>query len=408
MSINAPAAANAVPAAERLEVLDALRGFALLGILLANMWFFIGWDFMSQQQMIAQAGPGWELAARLFHKGVIDGKFYTLFSLIFGIGFTLQLDRLEKRGVAGRQIFRRRMLVMLLIGLIHLDLIWAGDILTLYACMGLLLPLFRQWSERKLLIAALALLALPLVTVPIFAAEGWKPWNDLFRLNDACMYLIDHRTTFDPLAQMQRPDTQGWAAWQFCGLPGRIAMLIQTWRIPKVLGIMLIGMAMGRRLVEGRLIEDRKLLTRTFWLGFLVGAPLSLLYALNADAGQDHWTALIGTAPLGLAYAAGFVLLWPHAQGLLRHLAPVGRMALTNYITHSLIGVLMLGRFTGLIGHVPPWQFYPFALAIYAAQVVISPWWLARHEQGPLEKLWRWGTYGGRLTARKALPVTSG
>ena len=394
--------AAAIPAAERLDLLDGLRGFALFGILLANIWYWVGWDFMGQPQMVAQAGAGWELGVRLFHKILIDGKFYTLFSLMFGIGFTLQLDRLEKRGAAGARVFRRRMLVLLAIGLIHCCVVWAGDILSLYASLGLLLPLFRHVRERTLLWLSVLLLLSPLALKPLFAMLGWEPWAFFGMLGHQVVAAIDPHPSASMLAQYQRADWPGWLAFEASGLPHRIAHLLGVWRIPKVLGIMLLGMVAGRRVIDGTLLADRALLRKLCWGGLLIGVPFTVAYAIDPQADQDGWAAIIGTAPQGIAYAAGFALLWPHAQGLLRPLVPVGRMALTNYLTHSAIGFWFAGPFLGLVGHVPPWTFYPLALAIYAGQIVFSKAWLAGHEQGPMERLWRIGTYGRRATAARA------
>ncbi|RYE03364.1 MAG: DUF418 domain-containing protein, partial [Sphingomonadales bacterium] len=127
-----------VSATERMDLLDGLRGFALLGILLANIDYWSGWLFLTPDQAAALAGGTQAHVQHVLHKLLIDGKFYTIFSLLFGLGFTLQLSRLEKRGADGVAIFRRRLLALLAIGLVHLWLIWDGDILTLYALLGLL------------------------------------------------------------------------------------------------------------------------------------------------------------------------------------------------------------------------------------------------------------------------------
>lgn len=161
--------------ADRIELLDALRGFALLGILLANILYWSGWIMMTEAQRIAFAGPvefAWQYR---LHHFFVDGKFYTLFSLLFGAGFALQIERLQSRGLAGMRIYRRRVLVLLAIGLVHSWLIWDGDILTLYALLGLLLPFFFAWRERNLLIASFILIfILPPVGMALFAWAGWR------------------------------------------------------------------------------------------------------------------------------------------------------------------------------------------------------------------------------------------
>jgi uncharacterized protein len=170
---------------------------------------------------------------------------------------------------------------------------------------------------------------------------------------------------------------------------------LESWRIPKVLGIMLVGMAVGRRLASGDLLEDRRLLRRVLVIGMAVGLPASLAYAVIPNQGQADWPSLVGTVPLALAYAAGFVLLWQTANPVLRHLAPVGRMALTNYLTHSIIGTLLFyGIGFGLVGRLQPPAIYAVAILIFTAQLLFSRWWLSRHQQGPAEAFWRICTYG--------------
>lgn len=139
------------PADDRIELLDALRGFALLGILLANILYWSGWVLVTEAERGAMATPVEQLWQYRFHHLFVDGKFYTLFSFLFGVGFAVQLDRLDRRGADGLRIYRRRALVLLAIGLIHSLLIWDGDILALYALLGLLLPWFRPLRDRALL-----------------------------------------------------------------------------------------------------------------------------------------------------------------------------------------------------------------------------------------------------------------
>jgi len=392
----ATAGVTATGGADRIETLDALRGFALLGILLANILYWSGWTFRTPEQQLAFAGAEMVEWQYRFHHLLIDGKFYTLFSLLFGAGFALQIGRLAARGADGMRIYRRRVLVLLGIGLAHSFLLWDGDILTLYALLGLLLPLFNRWSERGLLVAAGVLIFLvPLAGVRLFEALGWAPYRHIYAFADGLAQSIGADTAPDKvLAWLKRDDIGGLIAWQGTGTIYSWGLRIETWRIPKVLGIMLIGLVAGRRLAAGDLLENRRLLWRVLWAGLAVGAPGSLAYALTPGLGQDDWQSMIGTVPLALAYAAGFALLWPQARGTLHHFAPVGRMALTNYLTHSLIGlVFFYGIGFGLAGELQPPAFYAVALAIFSAQVLFSRWWLSRHDQGPMEALWRRATY---------------
>jgi uncharacterized protein len=383
---------------ERIEILDALRGLALFGILLANILYWSGWTFMTPEQQQAFAGAEVASWQYRFHHLLIDGKFYTIFSLLFGAGFALQIGRLSARGADGLRIYRRRVLVLLAIGITHSLVLWDGDILTLYALLGLLLPLFYGWSERRLLIAAaLLIFVVPFAGMWLFAQLGWAPQQNLYDAADAIVRTLGVDPAPDKvLAWLQRDDWRAWLAWQGTGTIYSWGLRIETWRITKVLGIMLIGLVVGRRLVTGGILENRRLSWRVFWAGLAIGVPGSLAYALIPHRGQDSWPSLIGTVPLALAYAAGFVLVWPRAHAVLRHLAPVGRMALTNYLTHSLIGVVFFyGIGFGLAGRFQPLQFYAIAVTIFAAQMVFSRWWLDRHQQGPMEALWRRATYAG-------------
>jgi uncharacterized protein len=383
---------------ERIDLLDALRGFALFGILMANMLYWSGWTFMPPAQQHSLAGVDATIWQYRFHHLLIDGKFYTIFSLLFGAGFALQIGRLQARGADGMRIYRRRVLVLLGIGLTHSLLIWDGDILTLYALLGLFLPLFYGWRERSLLLAAaLLIFVVPIIGVWLFDALGWAPYKYMYEFADNIVRGLGIDPATDKvLAWFQRDDWRAWAAWQGTGWIYAWALKLETWRIPKVLGIMLIGLVVGRRLVAGTLLENRALLWRVLAGGLVIGLPGSLAYALIPASGQDGLPSLIGTVPLALAYAAGFALAWPQAKGVLRHLAPVGRMALTNYLTHSLIGVVFFyGIGFGLAGRFVPLQFYAIAVLIFAAQLVFSRWWLDHHEQGPMEALWRRATYAG-------------
>lgn len=396
------AAGGATSKSERIALLDALRGFALFGILLANILNWSGWVFMTPDQQAGLAGRSalaWQYG---FHHLFVDGKFYTLFSLLFGIGFAVQLDRLERRGADGLRIFRRRLLILLAIGIAHVALLWDGDILTFYALIGMMLPWFRHWSERALLAtAAILIFVVPLIGHALFEAMEFRPHQSVAAFGDAIFVSLGGTTPIDAVAWLRRDDPQSFFTWVMGGWPYAISTRLEGWRIPKLLGIMLVGLLAGRRIAAGQLLGDRRLLIAILAAGLAVGLPLSLLYGLTPGLGQTSLPSLFGTVPLALAYAAGFALLWPRAEPLLRLFVAPGRMALTNYLMQTLIGILIFyGIGFGLVGRVPPLGIYAIAVAIFAAQTVFSHWWLGRHEQGPMERLWRLGTYGRRSGAK--------
>jgi uncharacterized protein len=389
-------AAAPASATDRIEAIDALRGFALLGILFANLPYWAGVPFAQPADAAVIFGNVSPEAFGAFFNGVLDGKFYTLFSLLFGLGFALQLERLERRGADGLRVFRRRMAALLLIGCVHIFLIWDGDILTLYAALGFVLPLFRKASERALIgWALLFLFAVPMLGVLAGEKLGFHPGAPLFALGRMISGAFGIGQDTNLIDYIR---TGGWGhfiGWQSNGWAFNYADRLENGRIAKVLGTMLLGMMAGRRLMAGTLLGNRRLLWSLLIGGLVIGLPPTLVYMHLPPHSQASWPSLVGTAPMGIAYGAAFLLAWPHATRVLGVLSPVGRMALTNYLTHSVLGALLFyGIGLGLMGRVPIEQVYLIGIAIYAAQILLSRWWLSGHKQGPMETLWRRMTYG--------------
>lgn len=148
---------------QRHVILDALRGFALLGICMANYPEFSLYSFLESAPKSMFPTAGIDTVMQWILYILIDGKFYTIFSLLFGIGFSIILENNRKRGANGILIFYRRMFFLLLIGFAHLILIWSGDILMLYAAVGMTLPLFLRCKDKTLLLWALIFLAVPVI-----------------------------------------------------------------------------------------------------------------------------------------------------------------------------------------------------------------------------------------------------
>lgn len=385
-----------IPTASRLRALDGLRGVALLGILLVNILYWSGWVLMSPAQQVAHAGE----AARQLHgfleRLLLDGKFYTLFSLLFGVGCAMQLQRLQAAGHDGVRVYRRRMLVLLAIGSVHTLLVWDGDILVLYALLGFTLPWFARLPDRSVLAcAAVLVFAVPLAGQALFQAMGWNPGGQVMEASLMWFAAMGGDPAMD--AGVRVLQHAGWReqlAWSSSGTLFSWGLRLESWRIPKVLGIMALGIWVGRRVASGELLGDTRLLKRVLVAGLLVGVPASLMYASRDGAGQSHWSSMIGTVPLALAYAAAFLLAWPRAQPLLGLFADAGRMPLTNYLAQSVVnGLVFFGVGLGLIGKLPLPAVYLYALALFALQVLWSRWWLARHAQGPVEAAWRGLTY---------------
>lgn len=393
--------ASPVQGGERFEAIDALRGFALMGILFANLPYWAGLPFVRPEDLPVLAG-GIDLKAfSAFFNFVLDGKFYTLFSLLFGLGFALQLDRLEQRGADGLRVFRRRMWALLLIGCLHIFLIWDGDILTLYAALGFALPLFRKCTDRTLLAwAGLFLFVVPAIGVLLADHAGFHPGAPLLALGVAISKALGVVTEPAPIPFVGGGGWREFGVWQATGWAFNYGDRLENWRIAKVLGTMLLGLYAGRLLLRGTLLADRRRLWWVLAIGLLIGIPANIAYAQLPPHSQASWPSLVGTAPMGLAYGAAFLLAWPRASRVLGMIAPVGRMALTSYLTHSVLGALIFfGIGLGMMGRMAMLDVYALGLAIFAGQIVFSRFWLSRHAQGPMEALWRRLTYGGMGTA---------
>lgn len=398
------------PNVDRFEILDALRGFALLGVLLANILGFCGWYDLSHEQRVALSSETGVRVWSFLHHAFIDGRFYSLFSLMFGIGFAVILARLSRRNATeALTIFRRRLWVLLGIGMVHLCLIWFGDILVLYSLLGFVLVACRRLSDRALLIGAAALVLFPILGYALTWAAQVRLYEPFY---DFGMYLDQALSPeHSKLSGLERVRLEGWAAfmeWTLPGPPFRVGDLLQSWRLPKVMGIFMLGLWVGRRLVAGTLLNDRALLTRVCTVGFLVGLPAGVLLGAmpdqrggppNMDGLQATVLYALAVVPMALAYASGFVLLWQAGgERWLRQFAPVGRMALTNYLSQTILcTTIFYGIGFGLFGRLAPWQVVATALSIYAGQWLFSRWWLGRYAFGPMEWLWRSLTYRRRM-----------
>lgn len=393
---------------ERSNILDVLRGFALLGIILANYPVHSLYVFQSPETINAMPTADIDNILKYIHFAFIDGKFYTIFSLLFGIGFSIILHKRGEKEQVTLKLFYRRIIILLLIGLVHALLLWDGDILVLYALLGLLLPLFRNASDKTLLILIPVLLFSPLL------------FDTLRVLTDGRVdpALFFQRIAFTVAAKSGITDTnyRNWLVvndsysdvieWNKSGFFFRWNMLFGTNRLPKVFALFLLGLYVGRKRIFALLPEHRPLLRKVQRYSLLVGLPATIGHAYFQNDQYfipapisllDTLFYALSVVPMGLFYASSISLLflWPHWQKKLMVFAPVGRMALTNYIGQTICGTLVfygygwgLGATTGLV------YIWLIALAVFLLQIVFSHFWLRYFQYGPLEWLWRQLTYG--------------
>jgi len=407
MTISTPL--TPVQPAERIQIVDILRGFALFGVLFVNMTIFS----YPMQAIVLPADPNlpfYDRAALWLIHALGEGKFYALFSLLFGLGLTLQMERIEGRGGRFVPLYARRLLVLLLIGIVHAFLIWMGDILILYALLGFLLILFRKAQPRTLLIWVVILIALPLLfnaAVTGLVALGSSIPEGAAQIEQA---FAEAEAGF--VTDLQRA-AQVYASGDFAAITAQrvsdyFSVGIAGFTVMgfNVMAMFLLGVYFGKRGIFKNLEENQGLFRKLLLWGLLIGLTGNLLYAtlimpisriyltgtlLLATTGQT-----VGAPLLMLAYVSALCLLAlsPEWGKRLQVLAPVGQMALTNYLTQSLVCTLIFyGYGLGLFGQVGHAAGIALTLVIYLLQIPLSHWWMKRFYYGPAEWLWRSLTY---------------
>jgi uncharacterized protein len=365
-------------ASGRYQTLDLLRGFALFGVLMVNLLTFFRISLFAGI-LNPHTHPGWaNYAVDDFMAGALEFKAFELFSLTFGMGVAVQAERARQRGVNAEAFLARRFLILLVFGVAHLVMVSNVDILTLYALCGLVLILLLRLPAAVLGIAGLAAIYLPSV----------------LPLGDAL-----------PASSVMQAHAE--RATQIYGHGDFISILLFRWNETKELigpllesvaqrslGLMMVGMALWRAGV----VRGPERFRRGLW-AVCLGA--GLIGILNTSA--EIWKfasplRLLGSnIPLAFAYAAA-LMAWQRSEkvkGLIAPVAAAGQMALTNYLTQTIVFAFVFYGFgLGLIGRLSPAEAAAMGVVFYAAQLWWSVWWLRRYRFGPFEWLWRSATYG--------------
>lgn len=347
---------------ERILALDVLRGFAMAGVLAAYTVWSLGTAPEDQWSRFDK----W---LGQFVNFAVDGKFYTILAFLFGLGFSLQLDRAAD-GKAAVRTYCRRLTVLAAIGLAHALLLRNGDILLPYALTGFVLVPFRRASDRLIVAAAIAALLLPYAARWAWQASG-IPLPERPDLTNAS-YLVENaawvRYWFET-AVFNWPTNL--TLFLFGFLAGRHRLISRLASQPRTLAIILVG----------GLFDSIVL----FWIGLdLTGSTVAqgLVFTFQ------NWF-------LSSAYAAVLLLALRSRRGTMfvSPLAPVGRMALTNYLMQAAIIVPLCLTF-GWFDTFTPTRSFALAFALLLFQLPFSAWWLRRYRFGPAEWVWRLLTYG--------------
>ena len=391
-------APSPVAARERVVALDVLRAFALLGIFVMNLpGMGESWYHVTKE---VERWPSWyDVSAVALRTALFDGKFNSLFTLLFGIGFTIQLERLTARG-GGWIIYARRLVALLGFGVIHMFLIWTGDVLHMYAVLGTLLLLCRRFSDRFLIWAIVGLMALPVAMTTVDYAtytpqEANRDRSEMTALHDGSLRAYRDGAYVDAVSFRVH---EAVADYSDPDIYLFVTSLFVT---------MLLGMYVGRRRYVQMAARHRAALQRTLGWGLGLGLTASCTMTATAYLSKPFeasWLWIVGSAAytvqrpaLMLAYAAGIVLLTLHPRwgSRLAALQPMGRMPLTNYLAQSIVGTLFFyGYGFGFYEQVGPAATMGLAVAFFTVQCLYSRWWFERFQFGPVEALWRVLTYG--------------
>lgn len=404
---------EATPPGQRIVSLDFVRGFAILGIIFVNVWAFA---LPSIAYMLPTAYgdmSGWNLAAWWVTQVLFEQKFITLFAMMFGIGVLLFTDRLEARGRSPTGLHYRRMLWLLLFGLLHAYLLWYGDILVLYALCGLLLFLFRKLRARTLIVLGLV----PIVggSLLLLAAGGLVTLAP-----DDVRDEIAEGIVSEQEIQQEIEAYQGSWLQQFQQRLPTVLMMhffIMPFFIAwHTLGVMLLGMGLYRLGVFST--ASTKALGGLTGVGLVVGLSLAVTGAQWNLAEGFRWEFTFffgsqfnywGSLFLAGGYLGALILVVRSGwfQWIVHALSAVGRMAFTNYILQTLIATtIFYGHGFGLFGDVERSGLFLIAAAIALVQIPLSVLWLRFFRYGPLEWLWRSLTYGRPAVLRgAALPA---
>jgi uncharacterized protein len=383
-----------VQATERYSSLDLLRGFALFGVLVINLLCFFRislWDHILR----FHSDPGRaNHAVDLFARGAIEFKAFECFAFTFGIGMAIQAERAKSRGVSPELFLLRRFLVLLAFGTIHMVLISNVDILMLYAVCGLVLTLLLRLPAVVLMLAGIAAIYLPTL-LPL--GPALPPEADLRNWAVAATEHYSHGSFVDILAFRWR-ETRALIA----------PLLFAT--AQTTAGLMLLGMAAWRAGV----IRTPRRFRNYLWIFCALAGVIGVVNTAVEVAPHvttrvlpvPHFFHMLGSdVPLALACAACLLALWGEAKatGWMTRFAAAGQMALTNYLTQSVVFALIFyGYGLGLFGRLAPAPVALCGVAFYALQLLFSRWWLSKHRFGPLEWIWRSATYGRLQPMRRS------
>ncbi|PYZ97770.1 hypothetical protein CR205_04025 [Alteribacter lacisalsi] len=393
---------------ERVRQLDIIRGFALFGILLANMPFFaspVVYQMLLDGSMWTdQVSRGAEWTIQF----IASSKFFTMFSFLFGLGFILFLDRAREKTAKPQSLFLRRLVFLLAIGIVHAFGIWFGDILVIYAITGLFLLLFYRREAKTCLYWAFGLLALPVVFLSLGALALYMTGEGFAQPEQSiAMY-----------EQMVEQSIAAYGSGSFGEIMNQrtadywFMFSNYLFMAPMILAMFLFGVYAAKSKMHTNIKEYLPFFKKVWVITLIIGLPVNFLYVNSYfEQGSDiTYHSLLMPAASTIAgpalcffYITSLILLYQSRSGkwLLNPLRAVGRTALSNYLLQSIVCTLIFYNYGfGLYAELEPIYWIVIAVVLFAFQILISNWWVARFRFGPAEWLWRSLTYSSRQSFR--------
>lgn len=397
------------PVADRIDIIDSLRAAGLCGVIIFNIVAMVG-GFLGQK-LLAKAGPT-DLASAAFVVLLIQGKARSCFALLFGVGFGILMGRANARGQHFTSFYLRRMAVLLGIGLFNLTFLFFGDILILYAVLGMAMLLFQGWNNRALLVAGLVLIIVPPLLGGGYEAITGMPLPNLAGMTAAQVGALMPAS----LPAYQGSDYLAYIAanWHYYIDLYRAETFETLIYNLSVLGLFLLGLWITRTGILADVERWRPFLRRIAWWCLLIGLALSIVQGsrrmgIHAE-GVLHGVVTAAYAGLSIAafgYVALFCLILTRRGRFLQPaLAPMGRMALTGYLTSNAIGsFIFYGWGLGLMTAFSVAGLVGLGLSIFIGLCLISAAWMRAFRFGPAEWVWRSLTYGRAALLHVKLPI---
>ncbi|MFE4524344.1 DUF418 domain-containing protein [Cytobacillus firmus] len=374
---------------DRIISLDIMRGFAILGIFLVNMLSF------HSPYLYIDPFEWWDSPADKGTYAFIDifvqASFYPLFSMLFGYGLVILRERAMAKGLGFGGMAARRFSLLLLIGIIHAFLIWHGDILINYAIFGFISLLFVKMSGKNMLLTGVLLYIIPnlLFVLLLFATVLFVPPEDLSIYDQEAALASLQAYQNGSFSEITVQRIQDWSGVNnLASLPIMLASIFPLFLIGG-------GAAKLRWLEEPE--KNRAFLMKIMLVSLAAGLLFkSLPYLTESSLGLDYMQDIFGGPLLAIAYGLGIAVMMKNSQGpgFLLPLSYVGKLSLSNYLFQSIISTFIFYSYgLGFYGKVSAFWGTLLVIFIFAFQVIISRFWLARYYYGPVEWLWRSFTY---------------